>query len=76
MVGHGQVGLAVAVEITHRDGIGLAADGVVGLGLERAVAVAQQDAHRVAAVVGHGQVGLAVAVEIAHRDGQGRLPTA
>ena len=36
--------------------------------LERAVAVAQQDAHRVAALVRHGQVQLAVTVEIAHRD--------
>ena len=39
------------------------------LGLERAVAVAQQDRHVVRAVVGDGQVGAAVAVEVPRHDG-------
>ena len=44
-VGHGQVDLAVAVEIAHCDGPGPIADGIVALGLECPVTVAQQNAH-------------------------------
>ena len=45
-------------------------DRVGDLGLERAVAVAQQHRHRVVgAVVGDGQVELAVAGEVARHDG-------
>ena len=72
VVGDGEVGLAVAVQVRHRDRAGPQPGGVVDRGGEGAVAVAEQHAHGVAAVVGDGEVGLAVAVEVRHRD-RGRL---
>jgi len=43
VVRHGQVGLAVAVEVTNRHRIGASACGLEDCWLESAVAVAQQD---------------------------------
>ena len=48
---------------------GLDPDRVGDLGLERAVAVAQQHRHRVVAAVGDGQVEAAVAGEVTRHDG-------
>ena len=57
VVGDGQVEPAVAVEVTRHDGVRVRPDRVGDLGLERAVAVAQQHRHRVAVdFVGDGQV--------------------
>ena len=50
---------------------GLDARGVVDLGGEGAVAVVEQHAHGVAAVVRDGEVGLAVAVQVRRRDRRG-----
>ncbi len=75
VIGDGQIGEAVAVEVAGRDADGVAPDGVGGGRLERAVAVAQEHADHVAAVVGHGQVLLAVAVEDRRPPGRtGLLP--
>ena len=52
------------------------ARGVGGLGSEGAVAVSQQHAHGVAAVVGDDEVGHAVAVEVRDRDRCGSAPVA
>ena len=62
--------------VDDRDGIGTHRVG--DLGLERAVAVAQQDRHVVVvAGVGDGEVGAAVAVEVARHEGVWRSdPTA
>ena len=46
------------------------------LGLEGPVAVAQQHAYRITAVIGHDDVGFAVAVQIANRHRSGPLPVA
>ena len=46
------------------------------LGLEGAVAVAQQHAYRVTVSIGHDEVGFAVAVHIANRHRIGTLPVA
>ena len=70
-VGDGQVGAAVAGEVARHDGVGAGPHRVGHLGLERAVAVAQQHRHVVASRVGDGQVGAAVAGEVARHDGVG-----
>ena len=69
VVGHGQVGLAVIIEVPDRDAAGIDAARAVrgGGGGKGAIAVVQKDADGAAGIVRHGQVGLAVAVEIAHR---------
>ena len=67
-IGHGQVGIAVAVEVADDDGFGGRARGEGLLGLEGAIAVAQKHRHRSGGVIGDGQVGLAIAVEISDRD--------
>ena len=75
VVRHGQVGLAVAVEVAHRHRRGVGADGVGDLRLEGAVAVAQEHADGVGAGIGDGEVGLAVAVEVAQAiDRSGPVP--
>ena len=66
VVGDDQVGLAVAVHVRPRrrsNGCRAGGEGLPG-DLEGAVAVAQQHAHGVVAVVGDDQVGLAVAVHV------------
>ena len=73
VVGGDDVGLAVAVDVRHRDRVGPGADGEGLLGLEGAVAVAQQHAHRVVEGVGGDEVGDAVAVDVRHRHRE-RLP--
>src|SRR5208283_4494465 len=76
IVGDGQIGLAVAVEIAHRDAAWVFAARAIGGGGggKRAVALVQENAHRsrgadAIAVIGHGQIELAVAVEIGHGQG-------
>src|SRR5262249_60719452 len=64
IVGHGEVGSAVAVELPHRHGSGASPYGEMLRRLEGAVAVAPQHAHGVARKVGDGEVGSAVAVEL------------
>src|SRR5262249_52625208 len=61
-VGYGEVGAAVAVEVSHRHGPASGGGGAGGL--KGAVAVAQEHAHT--ARVDHDEVGAAVAVEIRH----------
>ena len=70
VVDDGQVEVAVAVEVARHDRVWIDPDRVGDLGLERAVAVAQQHRHacRVEAVVGDGQVEVAVAGEVARHD--------
>ena len=75
VVGDDEVGLAVAVDVRHRHGVGLlpvakvcwAANGSVVAPARRV----QQHAHAVAVVVGDDEVGLAVAVDVRHRHGIG-----
>ena len=50
VVDDGQVEPAVAIEITRHDGVGVRPDRVGDLGLEGAVAVAQQHRHRAVAL--------------------------
>ena len=66
--GRDDVGDAVAVEVRHRQRVGIRADLVVPRGLEGAVAVAQENAHVVGDRVDADDVGDAVAVEVRHRD--------
>ncbi len=69
-VGHDQVvAVAAAVQVGDGDAPRLGADRVGDLGLESAVAVAEQDADGIGAVVGHGNIELAVAVQVADGDG-------
>ena len=56
--------------------IGIGPHRVSDLGLEGAVAVAQQDRHVVVVVVGDGEVGAAVAGEVTRHDRVGAVPTA
>src|SRR5262249_17881938 len=64
---HGKVGVAVAVEVSHRHG-GRTGTGSVALGsLEGTVALAQQDTHCAVVGVGYGEVGGAIAIKITHR---------
>ena len=70
-VGDGQVELAVAVEVARHDARMGRPHRVRDLGLEGAVAVAQQDRTTVSVVtVGDGQVELAVAIEVPRHDGE------
>jgi hypothetical protein len=69
--GNGQVRLAVAVELAHRQPVQPAADRGQNGRPERAVAVAQQCRHG-AVAVGRHDVQLAVAVEVADRHPVGR----
>ena len=76
IVGDDEVGLAVAVDVRHRHGLGSAAGGEGLLGGEgRAWSPrrrrVQQHAHAVAGLVGDDEVGLAVAVDVRHRHGEG-----
>jgi hypothetical protein len=57
-VGHGEVGNAVAVEVSFRDGFGVTAYGVGDLRLKGAVAVAEQDVDGGAERVGKAKSGL------------------
>src|SRR5262249_11745218 len=68
---HGEVLVAVAVEVPHHHRAGIGADGVVDRSLERAVATVQEYADVVAVIVGHGQVVQAVLIEVPcrHRAG-------
>src|SRR5207302_1451385 len=63
-VDHGEVGLAVAVEITDRDRFGLVADAELDVRREAAVAQPDEDADVVRRRVRGHQVEQAVAVEI------------
>ena len=74
VVGDGQVGAAVAVEVPRHEGAWRGPRRVPHLVLEGAVAVAQQHRHVVGAVVGDGQVGAAVAVEVPRHEGVWRDP--
>ena len=68
-VGDGQVEVAVAGEVPRHDGDRVRPDRVGDLGLERAVAVAQQHRDRRRdRSVGDGQVEVAVAVEVPRHD--------
>ena len=64
---HGQVGLAVSVEVAHRHGIWMQPSTEVGGGSKCAVAVAQQHRDAGAGVIGEDEVELAIAVEVNHR---------
>ena len=66
---------AVAVEVARHKGGWTVPHRVGHLGLEGAVAVAQQHRHVVVALVGDGQVGPAVAVEVARHEGDWPVPT-
>ena len=68
-VGGDQLPVAVAVEIAERDEEGTVAAGEVPLGVERAVAVAVQDADAAGGVVGRHQVGSGVLVQVDHAEG-------
>src|SRR5207249_1580354 len=63
-VRHGQVGLAVAVQVPDRDRGGVGPGREVGLGSEAAGAVAEQHRDRAGAEVRHHQVWLAVTVHV------------
>src|SRR5437870_2852220 len=65
--------MAVAVEVTGGESLGIGGGGVDARGLEGAVVVAGQEAEVVAAAVGDDQVLLAVAAEVADADGHGLL---
>ena len=66
--------MAVAVEIPDGHRGWTIAGGIALGGLEGAVAVAQEHAHRaVGKIIRNRQVGVAVAVEIAHRHRIGRM---
>src|SRR5262249_5101930 len=68
IVGHGEVEVAVAVELLYDQVIRIGADGVTGKCIERAVPVSVQDNDQAprGRVVGHGQIENAVAVEVSH----------
>ena len=63
--------MAVARELARHDRSGGRPHGISDLGLEGAVAVAQQHRHRVVIVVGDGQVKRAIADEVARHDRNG-----
>ena len=73
--GDGQVDMAVAGEVARHDGVWVRPDRVSDLGLERAVAIAQQHRHRRVVVhVGDGQVEMAIAGEVTRHDAVGSRP--
>ena len=63
------MGYPAAVEIAHHHGIGTAAYAVILGGPKRAVAITQQDTHRVRTTVRNSQVGKAIMIKV--RDGHG-----
>jgi hypothetical protein len=65
-IADGEIKLAIAVEIANRDGAGLTAYIVGGLGLKRAVAIPEKDRHFIVGSVGYSKVNLTVSVEIAY----------
>src|SRR5207247_10061283 len=70
VVGHSEIELAVAIEVTDRDAVRRAV-GSSGKGrarAERPVAVAEKDADVVGGIQSHGEIESAVAVEITDRD--------
>jgi hypothetical protein len=73
LIRHGQVGIAVAVELSHRDGDRPGADGEVRLGCDAAVRPTQQhlDATGIGAPAAERdrQVRIAVVVEVPNRRG-------
>src|SRR5207302_2236534 len=44
-VGHGEIEMAIAIKVAHRQRPGTGADGVAPSGLKRAIALAQQHTH-------------------------------
>src|SRR5207237_706825 len=74
IVGGGQVGPPVAVEVARHEGDRHGPHGVCPLGLEGAVAVAQEHRHVAGGGVGDGQVGPPVAAEVARHDEGWRGP--
>ena len=69
-VGHGEVKLAVVVEIAHRHEDRKGFQGPIYGGLERAIAATQEYGDAAVArggEAGSGQIKLAVAIEVAHR---------
>ena len=68
LVGDGEVGIAIAVEVTDCDRARVAADRVGRGGAEAAASGAQRHRDGVRALVGEGEVGKAIGVEIADRE--------
>src|SRR5439155_24291723 len=74
VVGDGDVGLSVPVEVRHRHGVGACThgEGAAGRGREMvAGAVAQQHCHVVAALVGGDDVAIEVVVDVRDHHGKG-----
>lgn len=77
VVGDGEVGVPVTVQVAHRHRGGEVAGGEVGRGAEAAGAVAEQHRHVARAEVGEvgdgdGEVGVPITVQVAHRHREGR----
>ena len=69
LVGDDDVGLAVAIEVGHDNGLGVLAHGE-GFGRgEGAVAVAEEHADAAVALIGDDDVGYAVAIDVGHGHG-------
>ena len=66
--GDGQIGPPVAIEVPGHDRARPTVDRVLDLGLERPIAVAQQDRHGAGVPVGDGQISPPVAVEVPGHD--------
>ena len=69
-VGHGKVGVPIAVEVAHRNRLGIDSDRNWGRrrGGEVSRSIAQQDRRGTVGEVGHGEVEKPIAVEVAHRN--------
>ena len=72
-IGNGQIGLAVAIVVSHGQSGGLSSGGIIDRRAKRAVSAARQQIYAIVARGGNRQIRYPVAVEISRGD-RGRLP--
>src|SRR5262249_30071644 len=67
-----QIEIAVAVQVAHRDSLGVVARGIRHAGAERTVSISEENGYRVREEIRHHEIGPAVLVEVAAGDRGGR----
>ena len=73
LIHHDQVKFLISVEVPHRHGNGIVANGVTHCGPQSSIPIAQQHADGIAVKIRHDYVEVAVAVEVAHGNRCGLL---
>jgi hypothetical protein len=71
VIGHGQVGFTVSIEVRHGERYWPATHSVVGGRLENTAARAQKYAHGIAQIIRYGKIRLTVSVEVSYPESIG-----